>query len=131
MDLSNISVCFGWNPVVWPWGDWQLDEWREPEIRWGHQGLYIWQYKYKYIYNSNTIWFEYKYSIDTSSDTNMISEQNKFRKYNTDKIEQSWRLDGGDKSQDFAPAEQSIPASSQQQPSGALWEDNNLGKKYT
>ena len=61
----------------------------------------------------------------------MISEQNKFRKHNTDKIEQSWRLDGGDKSQDFAPAEQSIPASSQQQPSGALWEDNNLGKKYT
>ena len=51
--------------------------------------------QYKYNLNTNTYqtitnWVKYKYSIDISksSNTNMIWEQNKCRKYNTDKIEQ-------------------------------------------
>ena len=41
-------LCLFWllpkTPRVWPWEDWQPDEWHGPEIRWGHQGLYNWQY---------------------------------------------------------------------------------------
>ena len=74
--------------------------------------------------NSNTTLKNYK--TNTGSGTPVIPEKNKYRKYKTE-IRRQYKykeleLDGGDKtkSQDFAPAGQSIPTSSQWSAAGAL-----------
>ena len=65
----------------------------------------------------------------TQAQIQMISEQNKFRKHNTDKIEQSWRLDGGDKSQDLLSNQFQHQVSSSRH-LGLYERTKNLGKKY-